>query len=112
MKTIERTELVESLSDGKPIALLEALPPKYFNQGHLPGAQQLDFTNAVAHAVRLKISKDDRVVVYCANENCPNSHQAADAMTSAGYSNVSVYVGGKKDWTAAGLVLEGIREVA
>jgi rhodanese-related sulfurtransferase len=112
MKTIERTALIEALADGKPIVLLEALPPKYFHQGHLPGAHQLDFTNAVAHAARLKIDKHDRVVVYCASDTCSNSHQAADALTNAGFSDISVYVGGKKDWAAAGLALEGIREVA
>jgi rhodanese-related sulfurtransferase len=112
MKTVERTALVEILADGKPLMLLEALPPKYFHQGHLPKARQLDSTQAVAHAARLGLAKNDRVVVYCASDTCSNSRQAADALSRAGFSDVSVYVGGKKDWVEAGLMLEGIRDAA
>jgi rhodanese-related sulfurtransferase len=109
MKTIERTALQQALNDGKPLKLLEALPPKYFHQGHLPGARQLDFTNAVAHAMRLKVDLTDRVVIYCASDTCANSHEAAQALEAAGYRNISVYAGGKKDWNEAGLPLEGMR---
>lgn len=112
MKTIERTALQSALADGKPLKILEALPPKYFHQGHLPGAKQLDFANAVAHAQRLRLAQAERIVVYCASDTCANSHDAAAALTAAGYLDVSVYVGGKKDWSEAGLPLEGARDAA
>ena len=112
MKTIERPVLQQALSDGRSLKLLEALPPKYFHQGHLPGARQLDFTNAVAHAMRLRVDQTDRVVIYCASDTCSNSHEAAQALEAAGYRDVSVYVGGKKDWSEAGLPLEGMRGAA
>jgi 3-mercaptopyruvate sulfurtransferase SseA len=112
MKTIERTALQQALTDGRPLILLEALPPKYFHQGHLPGARQLDFSNAVAHAKRLRVEQDDRVVVYCASDTCANSHEAAQALQAAGYRDVSIYAGGKKDWSEAGLPLEGMRGAA
>jgi rhodanese-related sulfurtransferase len=112
MKTIERTALQQALSDGKPLKLLEALPPKYFHQGHLPGARQLDFTNAVTHAMRLKVDPADRVVIYCASDTCANSHEAAQTLEAAGYRDVAVYAGGKKDWSEAGLPLEGVRGAA
>ena len=95
-----------------PLRILEAFPPKYFNQGHLPGAKQLDYSNAVGHAKLLNIVATDRVIVYCASDTCANSHQAADALTAAGFTNVVVYGGGKKDWVEAGLALEGAREAA
>jgi rhodanese-related sulfurtransferase len=112
MKTIERTDLQRALADGKPLKLLEALPPKYFHEGHLPGARQLDFANAAAHAKRLRVDPADRLVIYCASATCANSQEAAQALEAAGYSNVSVYVGGKKDWSEAGLTLEGGRDAA
>ncbi|HVY84099.1 MAG TPA: rhodanese-like domain-containing protein [Caulobacterales bacterium] len=112
MKTIDRATLQQAIADGRPLTLLEALPPKYFHQGHLPGARQLDFNNAVWRAERLHVGRHDRVVVYCASESCENSHRAAEALSAAGFSDVSVYVGGKKDWTEAGLALEGAREAA
>lgn len=112
MNVIDRAELQAALADGQPIRVLEALPPKYFHQGHLPGAKQLDHANAVAHAERLHVSKTDRVVVYCASDTCANSHDAAKALAEAGFANVAVYAGGKKDWVEAGLPLEGIRDAA
>lgn len=112
MKTIERTDLQRALTDGKPLKLLEALPPKYFHQGHLPRARQLDFANAAAHAKRLRLEPGDRVVIYCASATCANSHEAAQALEAAGYRDVSVYVGGKKDWSEASLPLEGARAAA
>jgi len=112
MKTIERTDLQALLASGQPVKVLEALPPKYFHEGHLPGAKQLDFANAVGHATLLKLNAGDRIVVYCASDTCKNSHEAAAALSAAGFTNVAVYVGGKKDWIEAGLALEGVRAAA
>jgi len=112
MKTIERTELRAALADGRPLRILEALPPKYFHQGHLPGAKQLDFANAPSHAKLLKLTLTDRIVVYCASDTCANSHEAAKALAAAGFTDVAVYVGGKKDWIEAGFALEGVRDAA
>ncbi|MES1199788.1 MAG: rhodanese-like domain-containing protein [Pseudomonadota bacterium] len=112
MNTIDRAQLQQALADGRPVTLLEALPPKYFHQGHLPGARQLDFSNAVWHAERLHVGRQDRVVIYCASDTCANSHGAAAALAAAGYADVSVYSGGKKDWAEAGLALEGARDAA
>lgn len=112
MKVIDRAAVQAALADGKPVRILEALPPKYFHQGHLPGAKQLDYQNAVAHAERLHVTKADRVIVYCASDTCANSHEAAKALTEAGFTNVAVYGGGKKDWLEAGLALEGVRDAA
>ncbi len=112
MKVIDRAAVRALLADGQPIRILEALPPKYFHQGHLPGAKQLDFQNAAAHAERLHVGKADRVIVYCASDTCANSHEAAKALTEAGFTNVAVYGGGKKGWVEAGLALEGVRDAA
>jgi rhodanese-related sulfurtransferase len=112
LKTIERSELQALLASGAAVKVLEALPPKYFRQGHLPGARQLDHANAVGHAKLMKLASAERIVVYCASDACANSHQAAEALETAGFSDVAVYAGGKKDWTEAGLELEGAREAA
>jgi rhodanese-related sulfurtransferase len=50
--------------------------------------------------------RDAPIVVYCASETCKNSHEVAKLLTSVGYTDVRVYVGGKADWQAAGLPLE------
>jgi len=57
-------------------------------------------------------SKDEPIVVYCANMRCQNSHQAAEELERLGYGDVSVYAGGKEEWIEAGYPVERGREIA
>lgn len=106
MKTIDREEIRQILEAGAPLVLLEALPAPHFEAGHLPGALHLPHDRAEVVAATVIPGRKSRVVVYCASDTCQNSHTAAAALERLGYSDVRVYVGGKKDWEAAGLPLE------
>jgi rhodanese-related sulfurtransferase len=103
MTTLSLSELRTLLPD---VTLLEALPEKYFADGHLPGARRIDVLSAVADAARVVADKAALIVVYCASVTCQNSHQAAGALERAGYSNVRVFADGKAAWLEAGLPLE------
>jgi len=103
MRTIERDAVKRHLDNHDPIVLVEALPAKYFNAAHLPGAVQINHDEVAAKAPALLKDKDARIVVYCANAACRNSTKAADALEALGYTNVHEYVEGKADWQAAGL---------
>jgi rhodanese-related sulfurtransferase len=104
MKTrITRDELRQRLDAGTPTLLFEALPEKYYRDGHLPGALQLDHENVRARAPALAPDKNATIVVYCASATCRNSDIAANQLDALGYADVRVYVEGKKDWTEAGL---------
>src|SRR5262245_55761539 len=103
MKTrITREELRQRLDAGTPTVLLEALPEKYFNDGHLPGALQINYDKVRDEASTRAPSKSATVVVYCAGATCRNSHIAADQLDALGYSDVRVYAAGKQDWLEAG----------
>lgn len=91
--------------DGGPI-LIEALPERQYEQGHLPGARHLPHDEVRERAGEVVPEKDKAIIVYCASETCRNSHQAAAALEMLGYSDVAVYPGGKQDWEAAGFALE------
>jgi rhodanese-related sulfurtransferase len=105
--TIEREELRALLERGQPIVLLEALPERYFRKAHLPGARLMPHDRVAELAAALIPSRSSAVVVYCASETCRNSDQAAVELRRLGHSNVRVYRGGKADWQAAGLPVEG-----
>jgi rhodanese-related sulfurtransferase len=47
-------------------------------------------------------------VVYCANPACPHAAATARALTDLGYTNVRDFAGGKEEWQAAGLPVEGM----
>jgi rhodanese-related sulfurtransferase len=100
-KTITRNELQARLGANPALVLLEALPEKYFNDWHLPGARHFPHDQARALAPVVAPDKAAEIVVYCASRTCQNSHIAANVLAQIGYGNVAVYAGGKEDWKEA-----------
>jgi rhodanese-related sulfurtransferase len=45
--------------------------------------------------------KSAEIVVYCASRTCRNSHIVARGPVRLGYTDVTVYEGGKQDWEEA-----------
>lgn len=105
-KTVDTEELKELVVNGNAPVLIEALPEKYFLEGHLPGAHHLPHDEVKEKAQSVVPDKAVPIVVYCASETCRNSHQAAEVFKMLGYTDVAVYPGGKKDWEEAGLAFE------
>jgi rhodanese-related sulfurtransferase len=105
-RTISREELQIKLSSHDQPVLVEALPEKYYVAKHLPGALHLPHDQVDALAVTLLPQKTASIVVYCANRQCQNSHIAAYRLAALGYTDVSVYSGGKQEWEEAGLAFE------
>ncbi len=105
-RIISREELRIRLSSGNRPVLIEALPEMYYVARHLPGALHLPHEQVDALAATVLAEKSAQIVVYCANRQCQNSHIAAQRLAALGYSDVSVYAGGKQDWEEAGLPFE------
>jgi rhodanese-related sulfurtransferase len=103
---IDRHELQRRLSGTTRPILVEALPEKYYRDGHLPGALHLPHTEVAERAAAVLPDKKADIVVYCASATCQNSHVAAKLLEQRGYARVSVYAGGKQDWIEAGLDVE------
>lgn len=106
MRQITRDEIKSFLDSGAPVTLVEALPEKYWKDGHLPGAIQLDYTEVEARAKTALPDKDAKIIVYCANTACQNSSKAAGTLDELGYTDVYEYADGKQDWIEAGFPLE------
>ena len=105
MQTIQRNDLVALIDLGDRLVLIEALPETYYRKGHLPGAIHLPHDQVRRGAAGLPEDKSAPIVVYCASATCKNSHVAAKALSDLGYTDVRVYLEGKKDWQDAGLPL-------
>lgn len=109
MKQIDRSTLQQRL--GKA-TLVEALPEKYWREGHLPGARHLPHDQVRRLAPEVLPDRGAEIVVYCASATCQNSHIAARVLEQMGYTDVAVYAGGKQDWQEAGLPIERGEPVA
>jgi len=107
MKTISLSKLLDSLLSPTPPVLVEALPSRYFAQGHLPGALNINIGETKRLASELLPAKNAPIVVYCASATCTNSDQVAVQLHALGYADVAVFKGGKAEWQAAGHALEG-----
>lgn len=103
---LDLAELRAALESARPPLLAEILSPRYFEQGHLPGAINLPLEGFAAAAVAALPDRAAAVVVYCASDTCQNSDMAARQLQALGYTNVRVFRGGKAAWKAAGLPLE------
>lgn len=105
-QTISREQLQQHLAKPSTPVLVEALPAKYYREGHLPGALHLPLDGVESLAPVILPDKRAEIVVYCASATCQNSHIAGRNLENLGYAKVSVYAGGKKDWVGAGLPVE------
>lgn len=103
---ITRDELKRKLDRGDDLVIVEALPPMYYEDAHLPGALNLPHDQVDDLAPVVVPNKDREIVVYCSNTACQNSSIAANRLTALGYRNVRKYADGKQDWIDAGLPTE------
>lgn len=105
-KTISREAIKAKLDARQPITLVEALPPKYFDAEHLPGALNIPHDEIRTKAPEMLPDKDAFIVVYCANTPCQNSKIAANTLQQMGYTNAHEYVEGKQHWLEANYPVE------
>ncbi len=67
METIEHEELLRRLGDPE-LVLLDVLPRRVYERGHLPGARSLPLEEVPRRAGEL-LEEGDLVVVYCVNHH-------------------------------------------
>jgi rhodanese-related sulfurtransferase len=104
METITRNDLREKMERGDDFVLIEVLPPESYDKHHLPGAINIPLGKGFEENVQQAVKdKDQEVVVYCSDENCPASPNAAKKLESMGYQRVRDYEKGKVDWMQNGL---------
>ena len=104
---IDRHELRRKLARGAGLVLIDTLPETAYRRSHLPGAINIRSDDIRAMAPGLIPDKTTPIVVYCASGPCQRSRRAAERLVDMGYSNVSDYHEGKRDWVEAGLPVEG-----
>jgi rhodanese-related sulfurtransferase len=86
--------------------LVEALPARYYDDAHLPGARNLPHDSDDVTIAAVLPDRGATVVVYCSNLACPNSTILSRRLEQLGYADVLEYEGGKEDWVTAGLPVE------
>jgi rhodanese-related sulfurtransferase len=109
LEEVGRDELRQKIESGDGFVLVDALPPISYAVSHLPGAISIPPETVDERAQRRIPDVETEVVVYCASSTCDSSVVVVNRLVELGYRNVRHYTGGKRDWTEAGLPLEGGR---
>jgi rhodanese-related sulfurtransferase len=106
---IDRESLREKIESGDAFVLVDALSPMSFALSHLPGAINLTPDWVDGRARRKIPDLETEIVVYCESSDCDSSVIVANRLLELGYRHVRHYLEGKREWTEAGLPLEGGR---
>ena len=96
------------LCEESRVFLVDVRPAFFFRLGHIPGAFNLPLktfdteVHSFLQYLEEARSSGKKVVIYCADKDCPDSLTTARKLARLGYST-SVYRGGWKEWRSAGL---------
>ena len=85
------------------IITLDVRTPGEFNEGHIEGAQLIDFQSGNFENEIATLDKSKTYAVYCRSGS--RSGQAVKVMSDAGFTNLYNLNGGVIDWANAGLPL-------
>lgn len=102
------TDLLKERLESQNLILLEALPKKYFDQGHLPKAINVPLDISDEDVYRMLPDRSSVLITYCTGLTCPNSKKLAERLLNLGYNNVLAYEEGKEGWVRSGSKLERI----
>ncbi|MGH9124819.1 MAG: rhodanese-like domain-containing protein, partial [Acidimicrobiales bacterium] len=104
-RTVSRTRVEELLT--QPVQIVEVLDAGQFRWAHLPGAVHLAAGEMTAERVASILDPARPTVVYSRDHLCDLSPRAACLLDLYGFSEVYHYAGGKAEWLAFGLPVEG-----
>jgi rhodanese-related sulfurtransferase len=96
------SQLEEKLASDNPPILVDVLSPESYAKQHIKGAINVYYKNVAAEASKKLPDKNADIVVYCGSFSCGASLKGAKALRDLGYTNISDYKGGLKDWSKKG----------
>lgn len=101
MRTIDKSEL-KHIMDNEPNALIiNVLPKENYEKQHIPNSINIPVKNNDRFAEEVGIrakSKNQKIVVYCANTDCNLSEKAQKKLEDADFTNVADYEAGTAGW--------------
>jgi rhodanese-related sulfurtransferase/polyisoprenoid-binding protein YceI len=108
-KQVTPDDLRSRMNEGRKILLIDTLPAEHFQKIHLPGASnacvyEIVFLNRVN---ALSQERSTAIVLYGASSSSFDARTAAEKLSMAGYTDVTILDGGIDRWRQSGFPLEG-----
>ncbi len=95
---ITQEEAKKIMDSGEDIVILDVREQDEFDEGHIPGAILIPYTEIENKAEKIIPDKDKQILVYCRSGR--RSKIASESLVNLGYTNVKEF-GGIIDWTWA-----------
>lgn len=95
LKTIDGKELEAMMGDGKPLVIVDVREPDEFSEGHIKGAINIPYDDAVPRIFE-ELSPKDRIVFVC--HGGPMGDELGEMLVEKGYKKVYNLRGGMKRW--------------
>ena len=92
---ITQEEAKKIMDSGAPHIVLDVREQDEFDEGHIPNAILIPYTEIDAKAEGILTDKDAQILVYCRSGR--RSKIAAESLVNLGYTNVKEF-GGIIDW--------------
>ena len=104
---IDRAGLKAKLDKKETFHFWNVLTKEFYKpEANIAGSQWIPVDTITEKLANEKVpAKTDAIITYCGGPQCPSSKQAAEKLASLGYTNVSAYEGGLKDWSEGGFPL-------
>jgi rhodanese-related sulfurtransferase len=104
VNTLTAETLKQMQDQNEDFVLVNTLDEEHFAATHIPGSVNVPLSgdNFIDRVEQEAGSKEKKVVVYCASEQCQSSTKAAQALEAAGFSNVFDFEAGAEGWQQAG----------
>jgi len=95
----------EELFRREDVLFIDSRRKTSYQQGHIPGAVNVDFEVARKSNFKLQTEAlwDQVLVIYCDGSECRSSSELAKIYARQGYQDIRVFFGGWDEWLAAGL---------
>jgi rhodanese-related sulfurtransferase len=106
INVISTEDLKTRLDEGGKLEFWNVLTDEYFNGEFIPGSRRVALDQVGREVSSTNLPKDTEIVTYCGGPKCPQSAQAAEKLTTLGYTNVKAYEGGLQEWKEAGYSIE------
>lgn len=106
LETIQKEELLDKIKRKESFVLLDVRETSEYEKEHIVGAQHLLISEMGIKTVEAMLNKEDLIVTYSEDINCPAKNIAAQKLMDFGYKNVRAYQESWKEWKEAGYPVE------
>lgn len=108
IRTISTIELRQGLDRGDSLQFWNVQSDTSFTGEIIPGSRRMPLDRLERDSAG--VSKDTEIVAYCGGPQCSQSTEAAQKLTSLGYTNVRTYTAGLEGWKAAGYAVDAHKQ--